>query len=93
MRDGLAHVEDERLAVATDRSRLDHELNGFLDGHEVASDVRVGDRDRTTVRDLRSEGGEHRPPTAEHVAEPHERKVPSALCATAAVRPSASRLE
>ena len=48
----LAHVEHERLAVAADGAGLDDQLHGFLDGHEVAGDVGVGDGDRAARLDL-----------------------------------------
>ena len=36
------HVKHERLTRTPDRPGLDDQLNRFLDGHEVASDFRMG---------------------------------------------------
>ena len=48
--DRLPHVEHQRLAVAADRSGLDHQLDGLLDRHEVAGHVGVGDGDAARRR-------------------------------------------
>ena len=42
----LAHVKDEDLAAGGHCSGLDDELGGLGDGHEIARDVGMGDRDR-----------------------------------------------
>src|SRR3989442_10777617 len=55
--DRLAHVEHEILAATTQGARLQHELDGLGDGHEVPAHVRMGDRQRPTRADLREEDG------------------------------------
>jgi hypothetical protein len=54
--DWLSHIEHQDLAGSPDRARLDHELDRFADGHEVSSDIRMGDCQRATVLDLGLEG-------------------------------------
>src|SRR3954452_1407498 len=65
----LAHVEDVRLTVTTDPGGQYHQVRGLLHGHEVAGDLRVGDRDRAARRRLRGERDELRATAAEDVAE------------------------
>src|SRR4051812_38664086 len=48
---GLAHIEDEDSPPLAKHEALEHEPDRFWDGHEVASDVRVGDSDRPAVGD------------------------------------------
>ena len=57
--DGRAHVEDQRLTVATDGAGLDHQLHRFFDQHEVPGHVGMGDRQRSAGRDLAPERLEH----------------------------------
>ncbi|MBG9885206.1 hypothetical protein ABE10_01105, partial [Bacillus toyonensis] len=54
-----------------DAARLDHELAGLGDRHEVPRGLRVGHRDRPAGRDERLEGRKHRASAAEHVPEAH----------------------
>ena len=80
--DRLAHVEHEDLTVATGLlpavhgGGLDDQLDGLMDGHEVAGHVRVGDRHRAAGLDLGPEGVQHRTPAPEHVPEPHRDERP-----------------
>ena len=67
----LAHVEHEHLALVGHRAGLQHEADGFGDGHEVAGHLGVGDRDRPALDDLAEERGHHAAAAAEHVAEAH----------------------
>src|SRR4051812_16681824 len=67
--DRLAHFQDQRLAVTPDR-RLDYQLYGLLNRHEVPGDLRIGHGDGAAARDLRGERGQHRATAAEDVAEP-----------------------
>src|SRR5204863_7445752 len=48
----LAHVQDEDLAAAADRARLDDERDGLRDGHEEARHLGVPDGDRSAALDL-----------------------------------------
>ncbi|MCY1245786.1 hypothetical protein D9M72_589560 [compost metagenome] len=57
---GLAHVEHEDIATLSHCARLDHQLSSFRDGHEIAGDVRMRERDRTTRLDLLSKQWHHR---------------------------------
>ena len=70
----LAHVEHEHVAAARHRARLDDELRRLGDQHEVANDVRVGDRDGPAGLDLAPEQRHHRSRRAEHVAEADHRE-------------------
>ncbi|MNO99511.1 hypothetical protein D3C76_912820 [compost metagenome] len=56
----LAHVEHEHIAALAHRARLDHQLRGFGDGHEIAGDLRVGDGQWATGLDLLVEQRNHR---------------------------------
>src|SRR5664280_1648534 len=58
--DGPSHVKDEGLAGPPDRTSLDYESHGLLDGHEVAGDLGVRDSDGAAGRDLGVEGSEYR---------------------------------
>ncbi len=70
-RHGLAHVEQEDLALVGHRARLEHEAHRFGDGHEVAGHVGAGDRHRAAVEDLVEERRHDAAAAAEDVAEPH----------------------
>src|SRR5690606_38228608 len=54
---GFAHVEDEDLAALAHASRLQDELAGLGDGHEIAAHLRVRDRDRPALLQLLAEDG------------------------------------
>ncbi|MND93927.1 hypothetical protein D3C80_861300 [compost metagenome] len=49
---GLAHVQDKNIPPLPHGTRLNHQLRRFRDGHEVSSDLRMRDRQRTTRLDL-----------------------------------------
>ena len=53
--DGLAHVEDEDLAAASDPAGPDDQRDGLRDRHEVARHLRVRDRHRPALGDLAPE--------------------------------------
>ena len=67
--DGLPHVQQKDIAAAAQARRLQHELGRFLNGHEVAGDIRMGHRDRAAVLDLFQEQRHDRTRRPEHVAE------------------------
>ena len=67
--DGAAHVEDEDLAATGVGAREEDEADGLGDGHEVADDVRVRDRDGTALLDLLFEDRDDAAVGAEDVAE------------------------
>src|SRR5437016_4278448 len=54
--DRLTHVEHEDLSTAAQRTRLEHQLDRFGDGHEVATHLRMRDRERPAGADLFQEG-------------------------------------
>src|SRR5690606_40982278 len=58
-----------RSAVGADGGGLDDQLDGLLDGHEVAGHVGMRHGDRAAGGDLGGERGEHRAAAAEDVAE------------------------
>ena len=68
---GLPMSSTRASPGAADGAGLDDQLHRLLDGHEEPGDVRVGDGDGPAPVDLGLEGGEHRPPAAEDVAEAH----------------------
>ena len=47
-----AHVEDEDLAPMGIGTGQHHEAHGFGDGHEIADDIRMGDRNRAAFFNL-----------------------------------------
>ena len=67
---GLAHVEDEDFAMLRHGCRLQNQLGGFGNGHEIAADVRMGQRHRPACLDLVAEQRNDRTARIEHVAEP-----------------------
>ncbi|MNP15376.1 hypothetical protein D3C76_1077300 [compost metagenome] len=48
----LAHVQDKNIAALPHGARLNHQLRRFRDGHEVSSDLRMRDSQRTARLDL-----------------------------------------
>ena len=75
------HVEHEDIAALGHGAGLDHQLRRLGNGHEVAGDVGVGERDRPAALDLFAEQRHHRAARSEHVAEADHRKArcPAAL--------------
>ncbi len=67
----LAHVEHEDVAAFPHQPRLQHELRGFGNGHEVAHDLRVGHGDRPAGGDLRRKARHHAAARSQHIAEAH----------------------
>ena len=51
----LTHVQHINFAALAHRTRLNHQLRRLGDGHEIARDVGMGQRDRPTRRDLLAE--------------------------------------
>ena len=64
-----AHVQDEDLAPVGIGAGQHHEAHGLGDGHEVADDIRVGDRDRAALLNLLPEDGNDGTVGAQDVAE------------------------
>lgn len=71
----LAHVEQEHIAPFGHGTRLQHQLGGLGDGHEVARDLRVGHRDGAAHGDLVAKQRDHAAAGAQHVAKAHHRKA------------------
>ena len=67
----LAHVQNEHIAALPHGTRLDHQLRGFGDRHEIASDFRVGDRQGPTGLDLAMKQRNHRARRSQHVTKTH----------------------
>src|SRR5690606_5610333 len=65
----LAHVQDVDVSIFTQSAGLQHKLNGLRNGHEVAGDVGMGNRNRSTTLDLTLEVGHDAPAAAQHIAE------------------------
>lgn len=68
---GLAHVEHEDLAAAGIRARLKNELHGLGNGHEIADDALVRDRDGAAAADLLAKERDDAAGRAEDIAEAH----------------------
>ena len=68
---GLAHVEHEDLAAAGIRARLKNELHSLGDGHEIADDAIVRDRDGAAAADLLAKKRDNAAGRTEDVAEAH----------------------
>jgi len=66
---GFAHVEDVHGTVLGLAPRLEDELGGLGDGHEVAGHLGMGHGDGASPADLLPEGGHHAAPAAQDVAE------------------------
>ncbi len=69
--DRLTHVQHEDLAALAHRTRLQDQLAGLGDGHEVADHLRVRDGDRAAGADLLAEQRYHAARRPQHVAEAH----------------------
>src|SRR3546814_17275732 len=61
------------------RSRLDNELRGLGDRHEIAGHALVGNRHGTAGSDLLLEEWHDRAARSQHIAEPHHGKVAAPL--------------
>ena len=57
------HVEDEDLAAVGVGAGQHDERDGLLDGHEIADDIGVGDRDGAALLDLLFEDGDAEGPS------------------------------
>ncbi|MNX87173.1 hypothetical protein D3C86_1190870 [compost metagenome] len=71
----LAHIEHEDIATLRHRARLNHQLGGLGNGHEIARDVCMRQRDRATRLDLLAKQRHHRATGAEHIAEADHREA------------------
>ena len=73
--DRAAHVKDEDLAAAGVGARQKHEADSLGNRHEIADDVGVGNRDRTSLLDLLLEDRDDTAVGAEDVAETNGHKL------------------
>jgi len=73
------HVQHQRLAAAADDGRLQDQLDRFVRGHEITTDLRMRHGYRATGRDLRGQGGEYGSAAAEHIPEAHAEVSPGCL--------------
>src|SRR5690348_12559175 len=67
--DGFAHLQHEDLAVVSHQARLEHELRGLGDQHEITGNLRVSYRERAAAGDLLAKLGDDAAGAAEHVSE------------------------
>ena len=67
--DGLAHVQHKQLAAAGNRRGLQHKARRLRDGHEVADDVRVRQRNRAARANLPLEQRHDAAVRPQHIAE------------------------
>ena len=70
-----AHVEDEDLAAVGIGAGLHDKRDGLLDGHEIADDIGMGDRDGAALLDLFFKDGDDRAVGAQDIAEAHGHKL------------------
>ena len=66
-----SHIEDEDLTPVGIGAGQHHKAHGLGDGHEVADDIRVGDRDGAALFNLLLEDGNHGAVGAQDVSESH----------------------
>src|SRR5262245_7891455 len=71
----VAHIQDEDLAVTIESHSTKNELARLGDGHEIAGDLRIGYRYRSTPFYLRLKQGYHASGGAEHIAEADRQKT------------------
>ncbi|MCY1434544.1 hypothetical protein D9M71_506070 [compost metagenome] len=64
----FTHVEYKNISTLSHRASLDHQLSCFRDGHEVASYLRVRDRQRPSGLDLLMEQRNDRPGRSEYIS-------------------------
>lgn len=72
--DRLAHVEHEDLAAPGQGASLDDQAGRFGDRHEIARDLRVGDRHLALLLDLLPEKRDHRAARTKDIAKAHGRE-------------------
>src|SRR5882672_5659221 len=72
--DRFAHVEHEDIAALRHRPRLNHELRGLRDGHEIADYFRMRHGYRATGFDLLIEQRYNRTGRCQYIAESHHAK-------------------
>ncbi|MNI57207.1 hypothetical protein D3C73_1122540 [compost metagenome] len=71
----LAHVQDKDITALSHGARLDHQLCRFRDGHEVSSDLRMRDRQRTARLDLFVKQRNDRTRRSQDITKPHHREA------------------
>ncbi len=72
--DRFTHVENKGLTTALHRSRLQHKIDSFRDGHEETEHIGVRNRDWTAVRDLLLEDRDDGAAAAQHVPKTDNRE-------------------
>src|SRR5882724_3736033 len=72
--DRLAHVEDEHIAALRHGTRLNHELRGLRDGHEIADYLGMRHGYRPAGFDLLTEQRNDRARRRQYIAESHHAK-------------------
>ena len=77
---GTAHVEDEDFAAVGIGACLHDETYGLGHGHEIADDIGVRDRNRSTLGNLLFEDRHYRTVAAQHVAEADSDKFGPDIC-------------
>ena len=65
---GFTHIEDVDLSSIAHGTGFQHQLAGLGDGHEVADDVRMRNRNGTTALNLLTEQRNHGTIGAQHIA-------------------------
>ncbi len=56
----LPHIQYEHIAALAHGASLNHQLSRFGDGHEVAGDIGMGNRNRPTLANLLVKTRNHR---------------------------------
>jgi len=74
-----SHVQHENVPAITQDRALQDERYSLRNGHEIARNLRVSDRDGSTGGDLSRERGHDTAGTAEHVTEAHGHKLCSGV--------------
>jgi len=67
----FAHIENEYFSTLALGRTLKHQSHGFWDRHEVAGNIRMGDRHRPAGSNLLLEDRYHAARGTQDVAEPH----------------------
>ena len=70
-----AHVEDKDLAAVGIGAGLHDKRDSLLDGHEIADDIGMGDRDGAALLDLFFKDGDDRAVGAQDIAEAHSHEL------------------
>ena len=78
---GFAHVEAEDFTTTAEHERLQHQLNRFRNGHEVATHFGMRNEHGSASANLPEERRHDRAATAKHVAKAHaDVGMPAVAC-------------